>query len=94
VRPDVRVSVIQTFVTGFPARHLAAFPKEYPKGDAQANLVRLSGPTPIIVRGVWLLVLPELAAMPPSARFSNGSLRSQSATQRCCSALTVPDRAT
>jgi DNA-binding transcriptional LysR family regulator len=175
-RPVVRVSVIQTFVTGFLARHLAAFPKEHPniqlelicenrtsvlehreadiairyvkpargqpmvrkigmlgsaayahksllggdrdwrrvlpwigfaqvadrwpefqwieanvppervsmtvnggpaytelvargygaglltcvEGDAQANLVRLSGPTPMIVREVWLLVLPEL----------------------------------
>lgn len=175
-RPVVRVSVIQTFVTGFLARHLAAFPKEHPniqlelicenrtsvlehheadiairyvrpargqsmvrkigmlgsaayanksllganpdwrqgvpwigfaqvadrwpefkwieanvppdrvvmtvnggpaytelvsrgygaglltcvEGDAQTNLVRLSGPAPMIVREVWLLVLPEL----------------------------------
>jgi DNA-binding transcriptional LysR family regulator len=30
------------------------------EGDALSNLVRLSGPTPLIVRGIWLLVLPEL----------------------------------
>lgn len=30
------------------------------EGDAHADLVRLSGPTPLIVRGIWLLVLPEL----------------------------------
>ncbi len=30
------------------------------EGDALANLVRLSGPAPLIVRGIWLLVLPEL----------------------------------
>ncbi len=29
-RAVVRLSVIQTFVTGFLSRHLAAFPKEYP----------------------------------------------------------------
>jgi DNA-binding transcriptional LysR family regulator len=30
------------------------------EGDAHGDLVRLSGPTPLIVRGIWLLVLPEL----------------------------------
>jgi len=30
------------------------------EGDAHSDLVRLSGPTPLIVRGIWLLVLPEL----------------------------------
>lgn len=30
------------------------------EGDALPDLVRLSGPTPLIVRGIWLLVLPEL----------------------------------
>jgi DNA-binding transcriptional LysR family regulator len=30
------------------------------EGDANTELTRLSGPTPLIVRGIWLLVLPEL----------------------------------
>jgi DNA-binding transcriptional LysR family regulator len=30
------------------------------EGDALPDFVRLSGPTPLIVRGIWLLVLPEL----------------------------------
>jgi len=30
------------------------------EGDALPDLVRLSGPNPLIVRGIWLLVLPEL----------------------------------
>ena len=30
------------------------------EGGARPNLVRLSGPTPLIVREIWLLVLPEL----------------------------------
>jgi len=30
------------------------------EGDALPDLVRLSGPSPLIVRGIWLLVLPEL----------------------------------
>ena len=30
------------------------------EGDALPDLVRLSGPTPLIVREIWLLVLPEL----------------------------------
>jgi DNA-binding transcriptional LysR family regulator len=30
------------------------------EGDALADLVRLSGPRPLIFRGIWLLVLPEL----------------------------------
>ena len=30
------------------------------EGDALPDLVRLSGPAPLIVREVWLLVLPEL----------------------------------
>lgn len=30
------------------------------EGDALPDLVRLSGPAPLIVRGIWLLVLPEL----------------------------------
>jgi DNA-binding transcriptional LysR family regulator len=30
------------------------------EGDALPDLVRLSGPRPLIVRGIWLLVLPEL----------------------------------
>lgn len=30
------------------------------EGDAFPELVRLSGPMPLIVRGIWLLVLPEL----------------------------------
>jgi DNA-binding transcriptional LysR family regulator len=29
------------------------------EGDARADLKRLSGPTPLIVREIWLLVLPE-----------------------------------
>jgi hypothetical protein len=29
------------------------------EGDARPQLVRLSGPTPLIVREIWLLVLPE-----------------------------------
>jgi DNA-binding transcriptional LysR family regulator len=29
------------------------------EGDARSQLVRLSGPTPLIVREIWLLVLPE-----------------------------------
>ena len=30
------------------------------EGDALPDFERLSGPTPLIVRGIWLLVLPEL----------------------------------
>jgi DNA-binding transcriptional LysR family regulator len=30
------------------------------EGDAHSDLVRLSGPAPLIVRDIWLLVLPEL----------------------------------
>ena len=30
------------------------------EGDARPDLKRLSGPTPLIVREIWLLVLPEL----------------------------------
>lgn len=30
------------------------------EGDARADLVRLSGPAPLIVRDIWLLVLPAL----------------------------------
>jgi len=30
------------------------------EGDARADLKRLSGPKPLIVREIWLLVLPEL----------------------------------
>lgn len=30
------------------------------EGDALIDLARLSGPSPLIVRGIWLLVLPEL----------------------------------
>lgn len=30
------------------------------EGDARSQLERLSGPTPLIVREIWLLVLPEL----------------------------------
>jgi DNA-binding transcriptional LysR family regulator len=29
------------------------------EGDARADLKRLSGPKPLIVREIWLLVLPE-----------------------------------
>src|SRR5215470_17020240 len=95
----VRLSVIQTFVTGFLFRHLPAFADRWPEfqwiaanvprehvpmtvnggpaytelvgrgngvglltcieGDARADLKRLSGPKPLIVREIWLLVLPE-----------------------------------
>lgn len=30
------------------------------EGDARAHLERLSGPRPMIIRGIWLLVLPEM----------------------------------
>jgi DNA-binding transcriptional LysR family regulator len=34
------------------------------EGDALPHLVRLSGPTPLIVREIWLMVLPELRRNP------------------------------
>jgi len=34
------------------------------EGDARADLKRLSGPKPLIVREIWLLVLPELRRNP------------------------------